>query len=145
MTALINGEESVGPDTPFWPTNANRYCSGDLKRTPIDKDLRRFRLVISLEGIRAAESDSRAEKSPFSIRTAITGVRYRLSSPEEAWALYRADRDREQLVLPSLFEDLPDLEVAKSVTLPRLAFTWYPLFDWGIETVWQACGTSLSS
>lgn len=44
-----------------------------------------------------------------------------------------------------LFADLPSLPPPPAVgpkppRVPRLAFTWYPLFGWSIDDVWQACG-----
>lgn len=52
-----------GTGRPFWPSSTNRYCTSDLKRDPIDKLLRTLGpLVISVEGIRAEESRSRAKK-----------------------------------------------------------------------------------
>ncbi len=67
--------QTIGAEATFWPFSAFRYCTSDTKRSPIDSYLRGSRLVLSLEGIRAAESDIRAEKTPFTIRTTITGKR----------------------------------------------------------------------
>lgn len=55
-------EQLRGQGKPHWPSAAARYCTSDHKRTPIDKYLRRFDLIISAEGLRARESDSRAKK-----------------------------------------------------------------------------------
>ena len=46
-----------------------------------------------------------------------------------------------------LFADLPSLPPPPAVgpkppRVPRLAFTWYPLFGWSLDDVWQACGTT---
>jgi 3'-phosphoadenosine 5'-phosphosulfate sulfotransferase (PAPS reductase)/FAD synthetase len=106
-----------------------------MKRGPIDQFLRTFRLVMSLEGIRAQESDARAEKEPFSLRASITGKRYRDLSPDLAWSLHQETLRNVQL---PLFDDVQP----RGVTLPRLAFTWYPLFRWQIDDVWRACGTT---
>ncbi len=137
-------QASVGPDQPFWPTTGLRYCSSDLKRTPCDKYLRNVCLIISLEGIRAQESEARAEKEPFTLRSTITGKRYRDLARDCAWALYLEDREKalRYQQLP-LFGETPS-ERAALTTLPRLAFTWYPLFHWTLEDLWQACGTSLA-
>jgi 3'-phosphoadenosine 5'-phosphosulfate sulfotransferase (PAPS reductase)/FAD synthetase len=135
---------ALGPDVPFWPTTKSRYCTSDLKRTPCDTSLRYARLILSLEGIRSAESEARAEKSPLTLRNSITGKRYRGYSLEDAWRLFAQDRQaaRERYQQLSLFdENAPYSD--PFADLPRFALTWYPLFDWTIEQVWQACGTSL--
>lgn len=64
----------VGDEKPFWPSASNRYCTSDLKRDPIDKYLRGLptELVISVEGIRAQESNARAKKPCTETRKRIT-------------------------------------------------------------------------
>jgi hypothetical protein len=47
-----------------------------------------------LEGIRAQESDARAEKEPFTLRTSITGKRYRDTPFCQVWSLYQEDREK---------------------------------------------------
>lgn len=60
-----------GPGTPCFPSKNNRYCTSDLKRDPIQREIRRYvaksghRLIVNCEGIRAAESDDRAKREPF--------------------------------------------------------------------------------
>lgn len=59
------------PEVPSWPSNTTRQCTSDLKRGPIDREVRRyakakgFTTVISCMGIRAAESVSRSKLAPF--------------------------------------------------------------------------------
>ena len=57
----------------LWPGVRQRYCTGDLKRTPIERELRRYlkahpqfggRLVNAM-GMRAEESAARAKKTPW--------------------------------------------------------------------------------
>ena len=100
--------------------------------------------MVSLEGIRAQESDARAEKEPLTVRASITGKRYRDTPFCHVWSLYQEDREKalryQQL---HLFDQTPSEHDALA-TLPRLAFTWYPLFHWPVEAVWQACGTTLA-
>lgn len=64
-------EKLKGTGKPFWSSSASRYCTSDTKRAPIDKALRRHKLVISCEGIRAAESSARAKKPISELRKAI--------------------------------------------------------------------------
>jgi 3'-phosphoadenosine 5'-phosphosulfate sulfotransferase (PAPS reductase)/FAD synthetase len=54
----------AGTRQPFWPSPAQRYCTSDTKRSPINTQLVRANvpLVISAEGIRAQESGERAAK-----------------------------------------------------------------------------------
>lgn len=65
-------EKLKGTGKPFWSSAANRYCTSDLKRGPINKHLRQYPLVISAEGIRAQESKTRAKKPVWEVRSAIT-------------------------------------------------------------------------
>lgn len=131
----------AGTGTPFWPTSGQRYCTSK-KRDACNKVLRKSALVLSLEGIRAGESEERAEKEPFTVREAITGTRYKGLSPQEAFARYQANVQRLAAtpVQFSLFEE--GESSALPGKLPRLAFTLYPLFLWDLDAVWVACGTS---
>ncbi len=131
-----------GTGVPFWPTQGQRYCTSDLKRTVCDKRFRLSRLAVSLEGIRASESDERAEKEPLTVRRTITGTRYKHLSPDQAISAYLCDGEREasRPRQYSLFDEMTDVTAAQ---LPRLALTCYPLFDWEIEEVWAVCGASL--
>lgn len=106
----------AGTDRPFWSSAANRYCTSDLKRGPINKRLRQHQLIISAEGLRAEESPARAKKAAVSLRGEITSAKLIDLSPEDALT-YRSFGQ-------------------------RLALTWYPIHDWNIDDVWAACGTS---
>lgn len=64
-------EKLAGTGKPFWSSSAARYCTSDLKRAPINKYLRKFDRVISVEGIRAEESTARAKKPEYKIRKKI--------------------------------------------------------------------------
>lgn len=105
----------AGTGKPFWSSAANRYCTSDLKRGPINKYLRRHQLIISAEGVRAAESPARAKKPVVSVREGITSEKLIGLSPEDALA-YRSFGQ-------------------------RLALTWNPILHWTTDDVWQACGT----
>lgn len=60
-----------GPNSPSWPSASNRQCTSDLKRGPIEREVRRYakangyRLIVSCLGIRAQESPGRAKQVPF--------------------------------------------------------------------------------
>jgi len=60
-----------GPNSPCWPSAANRQCTSDLKRGPIQREVRRyakehgFRDIVTCMGLRAQESGGRAKKEPF--------------------------------------------------------------------------------
>lgn len=85
-----------GQNKPHWSSAASRYCTSDMKVQPIDKFLRQFDNVISVQGIRAQESAARAQKPCVCERTAIT-TRTRTAttwnaiidwSIEDVWATY---------------------------------------------------------
>jgi 3'-phosphoadenosine 5'-phosphosulfate sulfotransferase (PAPS reductase)/FAD synthetase len=60
-----------GPNSPCWPSAANRQCTSDLKRGPIQREIRRYAsargisTIVSCMGIRAQESPGRAKQIPF--------------------------------------------------------------------------------
>lgn len=63
-----------GPNSSCWPSSANRQCTSDLKRGPIEREVRRyakdngFLRIVSCMGMRAAESPARA-KRPVLVRS----------------------------------------------------------------------------
>jgi 3'-phosphoadenosine 5'-phosphosulfate sulfotransferase (PAPS reductase)/FAD synthetase len=60
------------PSRPCWPSAQMRYCTADLKRGPISRELRRLfpsGKVICAMGLRAQESQTRARRPTFSLRT----------------------------------------------------------------------------
>lgn len=62
------------PTAPSFPSASCRQCTSDLKRCPIEREVmaymkaRGLKLVVNCEGIRAAESNDRAKRSPFQVR-----------------------------------------------------------------------------
>jgi 3'-phosphoadenosine 5'-phosphosulfate sulfotransferase (PAPS reductase)/FAD synthetase len=60
-----------GPNSPCWPSASNRQCTSDLKRGPIQREVRRYAkergitLIVSCMGIRAQESAGRAKQLAF--------------------------------------------------------------------------------
>jgi 3'-phosphoadenosine 5'-phosphosulfate sulfotransferase (PAPS reductase)/FAD synthetase len=61
------------PDVPSFPSASHRQCTSDLKRGPIEREVRRYMkangllFVVSCTGVRAAESAARAKLVPFSL------------------------------------------------------------------------------
>ena len=60
------------PSRPCWPSAKMRYCTSDMKRSPINRWLRNHfptGNVICAMGLRAQESHTRARRQTFTIRT----------------------------------------------------------------------------
>lgn len=124
--AITPGKEG---DKPFWSSSAARYCTKELKTAEVDRYLRRFKSVVCAVGIRAEESSSRAKKPRCQVRNDI------------ATASLKASRglNAEQ------HEEWADAAIARWIESRgkgRLALTWNAVFDWPIEQVWAALGTS---
>ena len=116
-------------DKPFWSSSAARYCTKELKTAEVDRYLRRFAAVVCAVGIRAEESSSRAKKPHYQVRNDITTVALKASrglhaKEHEAWA-----------------EDAIALWKERDCK-GRLALTWNAVFDWSIEQIWEALGTT---
>lgn len=70
-----------GPNSSCWPSASNRQCTSDLKRGPVEREVRRFAKahgfsrIVTCMGIRAAESPGRAKQVPFrrNARNSIAG------------------------------------------------------------------------
>lgn len=70
-----------GPNSPCWPSSASRQCTSDLKRGPVEREVRRyakvhgFKTIISCLGIRAKESPGRAKRPAMSknLRGSVAG------------------------------------------------------------------------
>lgn len=62
-----------GPNSSCWPSASNRQCTSDLKRDPIQREVRGyakangFTKVVTCLGIRAAESPGRAKRAAFQV------------------------------------------------------------------------------
>lgn len=60
-----------GPNSPCWPSASNRQCTSDLKRGPIEREIRRyvkahgFTRIVGCLGLRAQESPRRAKAVPW--------------------------------------------------------------------------------
>jgi len=63
------------PDVPSFPSAKHRQCTSDLKRDPIDREVRAYAnahgysVIISATGIRAGESTARAKVETFKLNT----------------------------------------------------------------------------
>lgn len=60
------------PEVPSWPSASTRQCTSDLKRGPIQREVRRFakangfKTIVNCLGLRAQESPGRAKRAAFS-------------------------------------------------------------------------------
>lgn len=60
------------PEVPSWPSASTRQCTSDLKRGPIQREVRRyakangFKIIVNCLGLRAQESPGRAKRKTFS-------------------------------------------------------------------------------
>jgi 3'-phosphoadenosine 5'-phosphosulfate sulfotransferase (PAPS reductase)/FAD synthetase len=60
-----------GNTAPSWPSPNNRWCTGELKTQPIEREVRRFAkehgftLIVNCLGERAQESTERKNRAPF--------------------------------------------------------------------------------
>ncbi|WP_256587829.1 phosphoadenosine phosphosulfate reductase family protein [Pseudomonas sp. Irchel 3E13] len=60
------------PEVPSWPSASTRQCTSDLKRGPIQREVRRyakangFKTIVNCLGLRAQESPNRAKRTVFS-------------------------------------------------------------------------------
>ncbi|EAA5820667.1 phosphoadenosine phosphosulfate reductase family protein [Salmonella enterica] len=60
------------PEVPSWPSSSTRQCTSDLKRGPIQREVRRyaksngFKTIVNCLGLRAQESPGRAKRQTFS-------------------------------------------------------------------------------
>jgi 3'-phosphoadenosine 5'-phosphosulfate sulfotransferase (PAPS reductase)/FAD synthetase len=71
FAGMVRDAKAKRPTSPSFPSPKIRQCTSDLKRGPIEVQIRRymkehgFKTVVNCQGIRAAESDDRAERRPF--------------------------------------------------------------------------------
>lgn len=68
---MVARRHAERPDAPSWPSAKHRQCTSDLKRGPIQREVRRyakangFARVVNCMGLRAGESANRAKLSIF--------------------------------------------------------------------------------
>ncbi|MCH9490484.1 PUA domain (predicted RNA-binding domain) [Klebsiella pneumoniae] len=59
------------PEVPSWPSASTRQCTSDLKRGPIQREVRAyakangFKVIVNCLGLRAQESPGRAKRQAF--------------------------------------------------------------------------------
>jgi 3'-phosphoadenosine 5'-phosphosulfate sulfotransferase (PAPS reductase)/FAD synthetase len=78
---MVERRHAARPDVPSWPSAQHRQCTSDLKRGPIEREVRQYMkarglsLVVNCTGIRAAESASRAKAHvwSFNVRNSVAG------------------------------------------------------------------------
>jgi 3'-phosphoadenosine 5'-phosphosulfate sulfotransferase (PAPS reductase)/FAD synthetase len=78
---MVERRFATRPDAPSFPSAKHRQCTSDLKRGPIDREVRRyakangFSTVVNCIGIRAAESSARSKLQPLktSTRNSVAG------------------------------------------------------------------------
>lgn len=72
LLSMVRNRHETRPEVPSWPSSASRQCTSDLKRGPIQREVRAyakeagFKTIVNCLGIRAAESSSRAKRQEFS-------------------------------------------------------------------------------
>lgn len=121
-----------GKGIPFWSSSASRYCTSDLKRGPINAFFTStgHNFIISCEGIRAEESPARAKKEPLTVKD-------NSSKYYKYWHSSRIS-DRKKVYKPKSVEwCLENYDPKK-----RLILTWYPIFNFTLEEVWNSYGGS---
>lgn len=128
-------------EKPFWSSSAARYCTKELKEQECDKELRSIdsEVIVCCVGIRAQESKSRATKPVYSVRSSITTASCKTPPDSKTAELQQAWAERAWQV----FQNLPSRKKNGQPLKKRFALTWHPIFDWSVDQVWQACGTSL--
>ncbi|WP_084571390.1 phosphoadenosine phosphosulfate reductase family protein [Deinococcus misasensis] len=67
LLGMVEARFDSRPDVPSWPSAQHRQCTSDLKRGPIEREVRRyakehgFQTIINCVGLRAEESPRRAK------------------------------------------------------------------------------------
>ncbi len=70
---MVDDKFARVPDVSPWPSPKQRQCTSDLKRGPIEREIRRYLeshpefggVVVNCTGLRAGESSARAKATPF--------------------------------------------------------------------------------
>jgi len=70
---MVEGRFAKRPSVPSWPSAKHRQCTSDLKRGPIQREVRRIakergiKLIVNCMGLRAQESPGRAKKPAWAV------------------------------------------------------------------------------
>lgn len=71
LLEMVERRRETRPDVPSWPSASTRQCTSDLKRNPIQREVRRwakergFKIIVNTLGLRAGESHGRAKRAVF--------------------------------------------------------------------------------
>ena len=71
LLEMVERRFNSRPEVPSWPSASTRQCTSDLKRGPIQREVRRFayangyKVIVNCMGLRAAESHGRAKRLEF--------------------------------------------------------------------------------
>lgn len=94
----VRGRFAKRPSAPSWPDPANRWCTSDLKRGPIQQGVlayakeQGFQIIVDAAGIRAQESSSRARQPVWSLeesRSLLSRMsRGKIVPPTRLWVRY---------------------------------------------------------
>lgn len=105
----------MGTGKPFWSSSTNRYCTSNMKIHQVNRYFTSVGcdFIISCEGIRADESTGRAKKDPLTVRFN-SSTHYNGMTAEEA--------------------------IAEFVPSKKLYLSWYPIFNYSTEEVWNTYG-----
>lgn len=69
LLSMVRRRFAQRPEVPSWPSASNRQCTSDLKRGPIEREIRRYaaargiKNIVNVTGIRAQESTNRKKMS----------------------------------------------------------------------------------
>lgn len=72
LLEMVERRFATRPEVPSWPSASTRQCTSDLKRGPIQREVRRyakangFKTIVNCLGLRAEESPGRAKRQVFS-------------------------------------------------------------------------------
>ncbi|WP_343558454.1 phosphoadenosine phosphosulfate reductase family protein [Klebsiella aerogenes] len=71
LLEMVERRFETRPEVPSWPSASTRQCTSDLKRGPIQREVRRyakangFKVIVNCLGLRAQESPGRAKRQAF--------------------------------------------------------------------------------
>lgn len=71
LLEMVERRFSTRPEVPSWPSASTRQCTSDLKRGPIQREVRRYakangyKVIVNCLGLRAQESPGRAKRVPL--------------------------------------------------------------------------------
>src|SRR5215469_4890231 len=103
MFDMVRHRHAVRPDAPAWPDAKRRQCTSDLKRNPIEREVRRyakahgFTTIVNVLGLRAQESHGRAKRPVFSEVTRFRNKKTGNWVANRPWYEYLPIRDVDEL------------------------------------------------